>query len=235
MKKAISLLLALVMCLSLCACDGGNDTPKTTEAPTETTAPEEVKMSKDEMLNASTPLTRDEIDKSISNIAFAKSLIGNTYTFGGEVFSVAEDYAVVTFYITDEQGAYGTAANMMVANLYLPLEELISLENQQRLSFVGQLDDVSTHDETIPDWGTQTVIDVVFKNVAVVSDRFEQTGTLHSKNASYGENAWNIKFPNNDYLSVVHFRDDVSSYQGQEITYSYKVTSDGCVDAYIVE
>lgn len=161
MKKAISLLLALVLCLSLCACGGGNsDTPDTPET-TETTAPEEVKMSKDEMLNVAVPLTREEIDKSISNVAFAKSLIGNTYTFGGEVFSVAEDHAVITFYITDEQGAYGTAANVMVANLYLPLEELISLENQQRLSFVGQLDDVNTHDETIPDWGTQTVIDMV--------------------------------------------------------------------------
>ena len=32
MKKAISLLLALVMCLSLCACGGGNDTPEKTEA-----------------------------------------------------------------------------------------------------------------------------------------------------------------------------------------------------------
>ena len=50
MKKAISLLLALVLCLSLCACGGGNDTPETTEAPTavpqsttepETTVPEE--------------------------------------------------------------------------------------------------------------------------------------------------------------------------------------------------
>ena len=29
MKKAISLLLALVLCLSLCACGGGNDTPET--------------------------------------------------------------------------------------------------------------------------------------------------------------------------------------------------------------
>ncbi|MBR4289952.1 MAG: hypothetical protein IKT52_04845 [Oscillospiraceae bacterium] len=38
MKKVMSLLLALVMCLSLCAC-GGNDTSKTTDAPTETTAP----------------------------------------------------------------------------------------------------------------------------------------------------------------------------------------------------
>ena len=234
MKNALSLLLALVMCLSLCACGGGNDAPETTDAPAEA-ASEEVKMSKDEMLNLATPLTRDEIEKSISNIAFAQSLIGNIYTFGGDVFSVAEDHAIVTFHITDEQGAYGTAANVMVANLYLPLEELISLENRQRLSFVGRLDDVSTHDESIPDWGTQTVIDIVFESVAVVSDRFEETGKLHSQNASYGENAWNIKFPDNDYLSVVHFRDDVSAYQGQEITYSYKVTSDGCVDAYIVE
>ena len=40
MKKTISLLLALVMCLSLCACGGGNDTPETkgneeNNAPTE--------------------------------------------------------------------------------------------------------------------------------------------------------------------------------------------------------
>jgi len=38
MKKTISMLLALVMCLSLCACGGGNDAPATetptTEAPT---------------------------------------------------------------------------------------------------------------------------------------------------------------------------------------------------------
>ena len=36
MKKTISLLLALVLCLSLCACGGGNDAPAT-EAPTEKT------------------------------------------------------------------------------------------------------------------------------------------------------------------------------------------------------
>ena len=31
MKKTLSLLLALVMCLSLCACDGGNDTTEASE------------------------------------------------------------------------------------------------------------------------------------------------------------------------------------------------------------
>ena len=76
---------------------------------------------------------------------------------------------------------------------------------------------------------------MVFKSVAIVSDRFERTGTLDSQNTSYGENAWNIKFPGNSYLAVVHFRDDVSPYIGQEITYSYKKTSEGAVDAYIVE
>ncbi len=223
MKKIIALLLVAVMCLSFVACGGGNDTP------------EEAKMSKDEMLNVATPLTREDINKSINNVAFAKSLIGNTYTFDAEVFSIAEDYAVVTFYIIDEQGAYETAANVMVANLYLPSEELISLENQQRLNFVGQLEDVSTSEKTLPGYGTQTVIAMVFKNISIASDRFEKTGKLHSKNASYGEYAWNIEFPNNPYLPVVCFRDDVSSYEGKEITYSYKVIDGDYIDAYIVE
>ena len=34
MKKALSLILALVVCLSLCACGGGNDSTETTQAPT---------------------------------------------------------------------------------------------------------------------------------------------------------------------------------------------------------
>ena len=45
MKKTISLLLALVMCLFLCACSGGKDTPEITETPatTQNTAPVETK------------------------------------------------------------------------------------------------------------------------------------------------------------------------------------------------
>ena len=238
MKKWIALLLAAILCFSLAACgektaESANDTTDVTESETETA--ETVTLTKDEMLTGAVPMTRDDVNKSIGNIAFAKTLIGNTYTFGGEVFSVAEDHAIVTFYISDNEGAYATVANVMVANLYLPIDELVALESGQRLSFVGKLDDVSTHTESIPDWGTETVTGMVFKNAAIVSDRFESTGKLHSANVSYSEDAWNIKFENSDYLGVVHFRDDVSAYTGKEITYSYKVTSEGCVDAYIVE
>lgn len=42
MKKTISLLLALILCLSLCACGGSNDSPKATEAPVE--APESTEL-----------------------------------------------------------------------------------------------------------------------------------------------------------------------------------------------
>ena len=233
MKKYIVALLALVMCMSLCACGGGTTTPEGSEG--EPSTPENAQQTKDELLAAASPLTRDELEKSIGNLAYAKSLIGNTYTFGGEIWTVEEDRAVITFYITEESSNYATAANVMVASLYLSSDELISLEVEQRLSFVGKLDDVSSHEETIPDWGTQTVVDMVFKNATIVSDRFEQTGKLHSQNASYGDNAWNIEFPGNPYLTVVHFREDVSPYKGQEITYSYRVTSEGVVDAYIVE
>ena len=206
------------------------------ETTAETEAAKPATLTKDEMLGTAVALTRDEIDKSITNIAFAKSLIGTVYTFGGEIWSVEEDHAVITFYIPDGPNtAYGTASNVMVARLYLPLEELIQLEHQQRFNFVGRLDDVTTHQETIPDWGTDTVVDLVFESAAIVSDRFEKTGVLRSPNESYGNNSWNIKFENSDYLGLVYFAEDVSAYQGQEITYSYRYTLDGCVDAYIIE
>ena len=238
MKKWIALLLAVAMCLTLMAC--GGKAPEAEAEKEETTAETEAAkpatLTKDEMLGTAVALTRDEIDKSITNIAFAKSLIGTVYTFGGEIWSVEEDHAVITFYIQDgPNSAYGTASNVMVAHLYLPLEELIQLEHQQRFNFVGRLDDVTTHQETIPDWGTDTVVDLVFESAAIVSDRFEKTGVLRSPNESYGNNSWNIKFENSDYLGLVYFAEDVSAYQGQEITYSYRYTLDGCVDAYIVE
>ena len=44
MKKALSALLMLVICLSLCACGSSKDTPKATEAPVEAPESNELKI-----------------------------------------------------------------------------------------------------------------------------------------------------------------------------------------------
>ena len=251
MKKMIVFLLSAAMCFSFAACGGDNiidDTPQITERTSQQTESdltvqiesdslliesidtEIPTLSKDEMLGSSTPLTRENLNKSYGNIPFAKSLIGNTYTFEGEIYSVVEDHAVITFYIRDDEGTYSIHPSLMVGNLYFPLEDLISFEKGQHLSLVGVLDGVETVDRD-----SRTVVEMVFQNAAVVSDRFENTGILRSPNASFGKNAWNIKFPHSDYLGVVYFREDVSAFEGKEITYSYKITDDGCIDAYIVD
>ena len=115
MKKTISLLLALVLCLSLCACGSAKQETGSAEknGELEASANSETQvelMSKEDMLSSADPLTRDEVDKSINNIAFAKSLIGNVYTFAGNIWSVEEDHAVITFYIQDENGKCATEA-----------------------------------------------------------------------------------------------------------------------------
>ena len=60
MKKAISLLLALAMCLGLCACGGGNHTPETTQAPT--TVPTDPPVSREVLgLEACADFLRDQL------------------------------------------------------------------------------------------------------------------------------------------------------------------------------
>ncbi len=230
MKKAIAILLTVFVCLSLCACNTGNSTEPTTESATTQAAP----LTKDEMLAMASPLTREQVDKSIGNAAYANSLTDKVYTFGGVIGYVEADHAVATFYITDEEGSYATALNVLVAKLYLPQEELINLENSQRFTFVGKLDEVGSS-EIEGYYGMETVMEFTFNDIAIVSDRFENTGVLDSMNHNYGDNSWNIKFPGNDYLGLVFFAEDVSEYKGQEITYSYKSVNGKAVDAYIVK
>ena len=238
MKKVLSLLLALVMCLSLAAC-GSNDTNgnSSTEQQRENNSEQQESsnvITKEEMISNAQPLTQDEIDKSWTNAAFAKSLIGNTYTFVGEISLIKEDHAVINSFFFEEYNTFTTGG--IDANVYLPLDELISLENQQKVSFVGILDDVISYEETVPvgqDSMTVTSTAMVFKSAAIVSDRFEATGILVNEDTA---GSWFIKkSPDSDHLFKVHFRDDVSAYEGQEITYSYKDIGDSWVDAYIVE
>ena len=149
MKKTISMLLALVMCLSLCACGGGNDTNET-EAPTEITAPEEVKLTKDELLAIAEPLTQEVVAKAFENGAFAKTLEGETYTFEARVWSIEFDYVeVVIDSIVGEDGKkYRYSHDGLYFCLYLPTEELLEM-GKGSFNFVGKISEVQSVEHSL--------------------------------------------------------------------------------------
>lgn len=246
MRKWSVLLAILISATLFCACGAQSRQPAKADDAVmnqESELPEEDELSdeeqplltKEEMLLAASPMTTEEIEKSRNNLAYAKSLIGNTYTFVGSILSVDEDHAVILIGVMKDRYPYKVYGRGIVANLYLPTDVLVPLEAEQMFSFVGKLDDAHTIEEAFPGGGTTQVLEMEFKSAAIVSDRFERTGTLHSRNEDYGVNAWNVEFPGSVYMEVVHFTGDVSSYQGEEITYSCKLTSEGDVDAYILE
>ena len=139
MKKAISLLLALVMCLSLCACGGGNDTPETTEAPIA-----EAKIPKEDLLSAAVPMTQDIVTQILADKNYAKTLISNTYTFIGCVRAEEENYVGVEIRVPTADGTlmgydYHSALSFYV---YLPAEELEGIGYDDDIAIVGKITDV---------------------------------------------------------------------------------------------
>ena len=216
MKKFIALLLAAIMCLSLCACGGGNDAP---EAPVETTAPEEVKMSKDEMLAVAEEYTATDIQNdSIDNIARAKMKYCNkTILLSGTVRNIQEDYIELS-------ASY--AANYMI-DVYLPLEELVLLEQGQYITVVG-----TTTDEIID--ASENVAEYTFDYshyqmpvAYFVKDTIEVTGILKGVSSSYAP-AFNIQIGNSNVLKLIYFAEgvDTSALEyGQEITFTAKAVS----------
>lgn len=230
MKKVLALMLALIMAVSLASCGGGKNNTSATEVKTKAT--------KEELLKKATPIKEKELDKAIGNMPYAKSLKGKIYTFDGYVKSIEDKYAVITFTIEYEDEGWNTSEETLVGNIYLPTEDLINnIEIDQKLSFVGEISKVKTH-KTSDSIGEHSVVDLVFENAFIVSDRFEDTGKLFSRNTEFGKNAWNVEMPDSDYMMLVKFREDVGDYYHKKITFSYKYIDDedeGAYDAYIVK
>lgn len=210
MKKVLSLILALVLCMSLCACAGGSDAPETTEAPTETTVPENAMLSKEELDTLAVPFTEEDISDFSSNKALASTFVGNVYSFEGVVNSVQEDHVVFDFLIVNNGSYYN---GMDHAKVYLPTEELIELEQKQRVKVVGLVSSVSGNN-------------IVFEN-AYIEQYYEITATLKGENHSY-EGSYNIKIGDSNVLKLVYFAKDVDlsgvNTDGDEITFLAKVT-----------
>ncbi len=162
MKKALALLLALIMCLSLAACGGGNDTPTqdTTETPTTTEAPTESVMTKEEMIAVAQDIGEDfDKDFEANPVSAEDKYLGNVYYVTGRVNNIESDHIGV--------GAF---------TVYLPKEDIINLTKGQIITIVGQLDSVEDKaDEYMPTirfwYGTMT-------NAYFFTDITEVTGYM---------------------------------------------------------
>lgn len=160
MKKALSLILTLVMCLSVCACENNNTSKvskDTSISKAETTNIEteaNTTLSKEEMMNvAIKKTTSDAINADIGgNKAKAKTYIDNSYIITGRVREIEEDYCVVKARKADHTkmvhfGDWKGFDAEFELHVYLPSEELINVKSASDITFVGMVTDIGSKED----------------------------------------------------------------------------------------
>lgn len=166
MKKAVTLILALMLLLSLCAC--GDSAQKG--------------QSKDEMLENAETFLADEITLDIAgNKARAQSYEGKTLRITGHISDIEEDYCSVVARIVDgdncshvHQDRWYWFNSDVVFLVYLPSEDLANLNLCDGIEFVGVVDKV----ETRQDGAIDDRICLTFKN-AYYLETVDYEGTYY--------------------------------------------------------
>ncbi|MDE6932027.1 MAG: hypothetical protein K2P37_05005 [Oscillospiraceae bacterium] len=243
MKKLLALMLAAALALSLVACGGGggtgdNNTPSggngdttSTDTPSgggEDSETEEPVMTKEEMLQVAEEVSWTDIQNaSVKNIASAKQqYCDKVMQLDGKIWSIEEDHIVIG----------GTGDNYLV-DVYLPLDEIITLENQQIITVVGK-----TTDEIVNT--TENVAEYSFDfsyyqmpNAYLVKDTVEWNCKTRgpSMNDDYD---WIVEFENSNILHHVYFSDSVDITTlglAMELKLSGKQIDNNLHDAIIIE
>lgn len=135
MKKYVALILALVLCLSMCACGEKGNSTKT----------------KEELLAEAKTAKADDILNDIGgNKARAAQYVDEVYCITGHVLEIADDYAIVLAADTGDWNSvvhsddwYGYAQEV-VFRVYLPTTELAELDKCENIQFVGKIESVTT-------------------------------------------------------------------------------------------
>lgn len=260
MKKIISLILVLVLCLSLCAC-GGSETAQTSETPDETTTPSETTetlLTKDEMLADAVEIDDYEAEFADNKLRAEEKYVGNIYLVTGVVTGIESEYIEIDCLIST---GFGTIS------VPLPKEDLMMLTTGQRVKIVGQFDSFTEEEVDLGYGYTDTTYNGVMTNGYLVSDTFEMSGLLRMYYVSFrdingnvsdqfgDESAWSIGLDiTDDNVLAVNYSlkneipvehvlgQNVTSVQfgGQEIenltkiTVSAKIIDNDLVDAELV-
>ena len=195
-------MLAAALALFLVACGddsgaGDTNTPSTgngdttsTDTPSdggEDNETEEPAMTKEEMLQVAEDVSWVDIQNaSVENIVKAKQQYCNkVMQLNGKIWSIEQDHIVIG----------GDAANYLV-DVYLPLDEIITLENQQVITVIGKT--------------TDEIIDTTYQmqNAYLVKDTVEWNCKTRgpSMNDDYD---WIVEFENSNILHHVYFSDSV--------------------------
>ncbi len=198
MKKAISLLLAFVVCLFLCACGGANDAPSTTETPqtpTETNEQADSIMTKEEMLESAEEVSLSQLnDDSSSNFSDAKQrYCGKILKLQGEVKGFSQDGDFVSL----------TCGGDFDVIVYMSSEEMSTLKRGQQIIVVGQMA------EELDGYLYQMPL------AYLVQDRFEVTGTVQGTGVG-------IIIEDIDGILTIHWAEgiDYKQYAWQQVTIS---------------
>ncbi len=160
MKKALSLILALTLCLSLCACGGNaeDETHKQTEETKET-------LSNEDIWNSAESITAEQLWNAIGgNAAKAETYVGKTLKITGTVIEIEKDNC----YIMSHENENTTINHFedgvkfdceFGIRVYLKAEELAELNVGNVITFAGVVD--STGDE---EYGVAEAIVLYIKN-----------------------------------------------------------------------
>ena len=175
MKKIISLILALMLCLSLCACGGNaeDETPKQTEATEgaqEQTESTDVTVSNEDIWNSAEPITAEKLWDAIGgNAAKAETYVGKTLKITGTVMEIEKDNCYIMSHANEKSTIVDYVDDVEFdcefgIRAYLNIEDLVELNVGDVVTFAGVVD--STGNE---EYGIAEPIVLYIKNAIIKS------------------------------------------------------------------
>lgn len=217
MKKVISFILVLWMCLSLCACG-------------------EKVMTKEEMLQVAEYASVLQINNdTIHNVASAKqTYCGKVLKIEGPIDYIEEDHIAMAY------------TGDVVIDVYLPVETITTLKNGQYITIVGKTENEISSSSESYGFYTWDIKHYTVNNAYLIKDTYTLTGTFQGRNTKVSGEAYNLAVNNSATWSLIYFDKsvDLSKYsRGDEITVvAKKIGEDGIggthfeyVDAVILE